>query len=129
MSPVEPHPLFRRSNTPVQTELFSCHMKEDLIKRYQKKKKEYRYVLKHIDQMDFQHRDIKRLRKLDSIDIYDVNGLVQINAYRKDKKWSDLQIEAEKFLETRYEHKEALDKWFHDFAELLDLLNERDELY
>jgi len=27
-------------------------------------------------------------------------------------------------LQTRYEHKEALDKWFHDFAELLDLLNE-----
>ena len=42
----------------------------------------------------------------------------------KEKKWSDLQIHVEELLQARYEHKEALDKWFHDFAELLDLLNE-----
>ena len=126
---MEPHPLFRRSNRPVQAELFLCHMKEDLIKRYQEKKKEYRYVLRHIDRMDAQHRDIKRLKKLDSKDICDKNGLVQINLYRKEKKWSDLQIQVEELLQTRYEHKEALDKWFHDFAELLDLVNERDQLH
>ena len=129
LSLLEPHPLFRRSNTPVQIELFSCHMKKDLIHLYQEKKKEYRYVLRHIDRMDAQHRDVKRLKKLDAKEIYDQNGLVQINVYRKEKKWSDLQIHVEELLQTRYEHKEALDKWFHDFAELLDLVNERDQLH
>ena len=129
MNLVELHPLPRQHNKPIQAELFSCAMKQDLIEKYQEKKKEYRYVLRHIDRMDAQHRDIKRLKKLDSKDLCDKNGLAQINVYRKEKKWSDLQIKVEELLETRYEHKEALDKWFHDFAELLDLVNERDQLH
>ncbi|MDA9615019.1 hypothetical protein N9S59_04080 [Pseudomonadota bacterium] len=129
MNLVELHPLPKQLNKPVQAELFSCTMKHDLIEKYQEKKKEYRYVLRHIDRMDAQHRDVKRLKKLDAKEIYDQNGLVQINVYRKEKKWSDLQIHVEELLQTRYEHKEALDKWFHDFAELLDLVNERDQLH
>ena len=121
---VEPHPLFRQSKMPIQAELFSCHMKQDLIERFKEKKKEYRYVLRHIDKMDAQHRDVKRLRKLDASDMYEENGLVQIHVYRKEKKWSQLQLQVEEFLESRYEHKRELDNWFAGFAELLDLLNE-----
>jgi hypothetical protein len=109
---------------PIQAELFSCHMKQDLIERFKEKKKEYRYVLRHIDKMDAQHRDVKRLRKLDASDMYEENGLVQIQVYRKEKKWSELQLQVEEFLESRYEHKRELDNWFAGFAELLDLLNE-----
>ena len=47
---------------------------------------------------------------MDAKEIYDENGLVQINVYRKEKKWSDLQIHVEELLQTRYEHKEALYK-------------------
>ena len=85
MNLVELHPLPKQLNKPVQAELFSCTMKQDLIEKYQEKKKEYRYVLRHIDRMDAQHRDVKRLKKLDAKEIYDQNGLVQINVYRKEK--------------------------------------------
>ena len=87
LSLVEPHPLFRRSNTPVQIELFSCHMKKDLIHLYQEKKKEYRYVLRHIDRMDAQHRDIKRLKKLDAKEIYDENGFGALVIGPNGTKW------------------------------------------
>ena len=79
---IEPRPLLKQSKMPIQAELFSCHMKQDLIERFKDKKKEYRYVLRHIDKMDAQHRDVKRLRKLDASVMYEENGLVQIHVYR-----------------------------------------------
>ena len=62
---VEPRPLFRQSKIPIQAELFSCHMKQDLIERFKEKKKEYRYVLRHIDKMDGQHRDWFKFRYIE----------------------------------------------------------------
>ncbi len=54
-------------------------------------------------------------------------GLVNLNAYRIEKEWADLKKETEDFIAEQAKHKEHLDKWFTNFAELLDLRNEKYE--
>ena len=113
-------------NTKVgQLELFRCHMPQEFIDSYAARIKDYKRVQKRIHQM--------------SVSLYEMNlpqykakeskqeALVNLDAYRIEKEWDDVKKETEDFIAEQAKHKEHLDKWFANFAELLDLRNEKYE--
>ena len=122
---MEPHPLFSKNTKVGQLELFRCHMPQEFIDSYAARIKDYKRVQKRIHQM--------------SVSLYEMNlpqykakvskkvGLVNLNAYRIEKEWADLKKETEDFIAEQAKYKEHLDKWFTNFAELLDLRNEKYE--
>ena len=100
-------------------------MPQEFIDSYAARIKDYKRVQKRIHQM--------------SISLYEMNlpqykakvskkvDLVNLDAYRIEKEWADLKKETEDFIAEQAKHKEHLDKWFTNFAELLDLRNEKYE--
>ncbi len=100
-------------------------MPQEFIDSYAARIKDYKRVQKRIHQM--------------SVSLYEMNlpqykakvskkvDLVNLGAYRIEKEWADLKKETEDFIAEQATHKEHLDKWFTNFAELLDLRNEKYE--
>ena len=100
-------------------------MPQEFIDSYAARIKDYKRVQKRIHQM--------------SISLYEMNlpqykakvskkvDLVNLDAYRIEKEWADLKKETEDFIAEQAKHKEHLDKLFTNFAELLDLRNEKYE--
>ena len=100
-------------------------MPQEFIDSYAARIKDYKRVQKRIHQM--------------SVSLYEMNlpqykakvskkvDLVNLDAYRIEKEWADLKKETEDFIAEQAKHKEHLDKWFTNFAELLDLRNEKYE--
>ena len=126
MNSIEPHPLFAKNQRTGQIELFACHMPQDLIDKYQANIKGYKKVQKLI------YKALAILHELnqdqdDAPDYFIKEGVADIDAYRAEKQWVDLKIQAEDFLERQNERKQLLDDWFADFADLLELQNLHNE--
>ena len=101
-------------------------MSQGLIDKYQANIKDYKKVQKLI------YKAVAVLHELnqdqhDAPEYMNKEGVADIDAYRAEKQWVDLRIQAEDFLERQNERKQLLDDWFADFADLLELQNLHNE--
>ena len=126
MNSNEPHPLFAKYQRTGQIELFACHMPQGLIDKYQANIKDYKKVQKLIYKAVTILHDLNQ-DQYDAPEHFDKEGVADIDAYRAEKQWADLKIQAEDFLERQNERKQLLDDWFADFADLLELQNLHNE--
>ena len=97
-------------------------MPQGLIDKYQANIKDYKKVQKLIYKAVTILHDLNQ-DQYDAPEHLDKEGVADIDAYRADKQWADLKIQAEDFLERQNERKQLLDDWFTDFSDLLELQN------
>ena len=97
-------------------------MSQKLIDCYKSKIKDYKKVQKNIASM---RANLYEMNYPESkLNLHDPDGLIRLNVYRIEKDLEHIKKEVEEFLKFQEQHKESLEDWFTDFAQLLDLQNQ-----